>query len=152
MQRREFIAGLGSAAAWPIKARAQQRERMRRVGVLMGGPATGTEFQSYLAAFIQELRHLGRIEGQNLHIDIRWNAGDIGLAPTYAAQLIGQGRVLIVNVAGLSPGVERPAGGGVRKRTGLFWGPRGAIATRDFIIPRGSNVNLGVGCDMPCGD
>src|SRR5712691_9996298 len=90
MRRREFIVGLGGAAvAWPNAARAQQGGRVRRVGVLMNAAATETESQSYLASFIQGLRQLGWTEGQNLRIDVRWNAADVGIARTYAAQLIG---------------------------------------------------------------
>jgi len=89
MRRREFITALGGAAAWPLAARAQQAERMRRVGVLMGGPATDPRAQSYLAAFIQGLRELGWNEGNNLHFEVRWNPGESGLAHIYAAQLIG---------------------------------------------------------------
>src|ERR1700736_4430920 len=88
MRRREFIAGLTGAAAWPLMARAQQTERVRRVGVLMNAAAT-TEWQTYLAAFIEGLRQLAWTEGQNLRIDVRWNAGSAELAQTYAAQLIG---------------------------------------------------------------
>jgi putative tryptophan/tyrosine transport system substrate-binding protein len=85
--RREFLATLGgAAAAWPFAARAQQA---RRVGVLMGFPATDSLAQAYVAAFLQALRQFGWIEGQNLHIDIRWNAGGAALGQTYAAQLIG---------------------------------------------------------------
>ena len=86
MNRRTFIAGLG-AAMWSLSTRAQQLP-LRRVGVLMNGAATDTEYQSYTAAFVQGLRQLGWTEGQNLRIDIRWNASDAGLAQTYAAQLI----------------------------------------------------------------
>jgi putative ABC transport system substrate-binding protein len=89
MNRREFIAGLGSAAAWPIVARAQHGERMRRVGVLMNNVATDTEYQSYVTSFVQGLRQLRWIEGENLRLDIRWSGGDAGLARLYAAQLIG---------------------------------------------------------------
>jgi putative ABC transport system substrate-binding protein len=89
MRRREFIAAFGGAAAWPIAARAQQPERMRRIGVLMNGAATETIPQSYVAAFVQGLRQLGWTEGRNLRIDVRWNAGDAALARAYAAQLIG---------------------------------------------------------------
>jgi putative tryptophan/tyrosine transport system substrate-binding protein len=89
MRRREFIVGLGGAAAWPLVARAQQGDRVRRVGVLMNGAATGPEYQSYLAAFIQGLRQRGWTDGQNLHIDVRWNASDAALAQTYAAELVG---------------------------------------------------------------
>jgi putative ABC transport system substrate-binding protein len=89
MQRRKFIAGLGVAAALPIVAKAQERERIRRVSVLMNRVATDTESQSWLAAFIQELRQLGWTEGQNLRFDICWSASDTQLARTCAAQLIG---------------------------------------------------------------
>jgi putative ABC transport system substrate-binding protein len=89
MKRREFITLLGGAAgAWPVAALAQGGP-MRRVGVLMGGPATDALSQAYAASFVQALRQLGRIEGQNLRIDIRWNAGDTTLGQIYAAQLIG---------------------------------------------------------------
>jgi putative tryptophan/tyrosine transport system substrate-binding protein len=66
MRRRDFIAGLGAAVAWPLAARAQQPGGVRRVGVLMNSVATDTEFQSYVAVFIQGLRQLGWVEGQNL--------------------------------------------------------------------------------------
>jgi putative tryptophan/tyrosine transport system substrate-binding protein len=89
MRRREFIAGVGSAAALPLAARAQQSGGVRRIGVLMDRVATDTIRQSYLAAFKQGLRQLGWSEGQNLHIEVRWSAGDAALARTYAAQLIG---------------------------------------------------------------
>ena len=87
MRRRAFIAGLGGAAMWSLSTRAQQLP-LRRVAVLMNAAATDTEFQSYVVAFVQELRRLGWIEGQNLRVDICWNAGDARLAQTYAAQLI----------------------------------------------------------------
>jgi putative ABC transport system substrate-binding protein len=89
MRRREFITLLGGAATWSASVRAQQLGQIRRIGVLMNAAANEREFQSYLAAFTQELRQLGWTEGQNLRIDVRWNAGDAGLARTYAAQLIG---------------------------------------------------------------
>jgi ABC-type uncharacterized transport system substrate-binding protein len=90
VRRREFITLLaGAAAARPLAARAQQGERVRRVGVLMGGPASDSLTQAYAGAFAQALRQLGWIEGRNLRLDIRWNAGDAALGLTYAAQLIG---------------------------------------------------------------
>src|SRR5262249_19650474 len=85
--RRGFISLLGgAAAAWPLAARAQQP---RRVGVLMGFPATDSVAQAYVAAFVQALRQVGWIEGQNLRIDIRWNARGAPPGPTYAAPLVG---------------------------------------------------------------
>src|SRR5215470_2039161 len=69
MKRREFMALVsGAAAPWPMAARAQQPERMRRVGALMGYP----EAQSELASFLQELQKLGWVEGRNFRIDTRW--------------------------------------------------------------------------------
>jgi putative tryptophan/tyrosine transport system substrate-binding protein len=77
MQRREFIALVGSAAlTWPSTASAQQAERLRRVGVLMAHAETDPEFQDYLAAFRAELQKLGWTEGRNIRIDARWGALD----------------------------------------------------------------------------
>jgi putative tryptophan/tyrosine transport system substrate-binding protein len=86
--RRQFIKLLGGAAAWPVAAGAQG-ERVRRIGVLLNAAAAEQEFQTYLASFTQGLRQLGWVEGQNLRIDVRWNAGDAGLSRTYAAELLG---------------------------------------------------------------
>jgi putative ABC transport system substrate-binding protein len=88
MRRREFIAGLGGVAGWSIAARPEERERIRRVGVLMNFTATDTEYQSWLALFVQGLRQFGWTEGQNLRLDVRWSASNIQLARTYAAELI----------------------------------------------------------------
>ncbi|MGB8606584.1 ABC transporter substrate-binding protein [Bradyrhizobium sp.] len=76
MRRREFITFVGSAAAWPLAARAQQPERVRRIGVLMAHAETDPEFQDYLAAFREELRKFGWTEGRNIQIDARWGALD----------------------------------------------------------------------------
>jgi putative ABC transport system substrate-binding protein len=71
--RRELLAALGGAAvAWPLAAHAQQGERVRRIGVLMGWPESNPESQSQLASFVQELQKLGWVEGRNLRTDIRW--------------------------------------------------------------------------------
>jgi putative tryptophan/tyrosine transport system substrate-binding protein len=89
MRRREFIGVLGGAAAWPVVARGQQPERIRRVGILMNGIATGEAPRSYVAALVEGLRQSGWVEGRNLRIDVRWNAGDAELSRIYGAQLIG---------------------------------------------------------------
>ena len=82
-KRREFITLLGgAAAAWPLAARAQQPERMRRVGVLMSFASDGPEAQPRLLAFAQGLQELGWTVGRNLRIDTRWIAGDIDRART----------------------------------------------------------------------
>jgi len=71
--RRELLAALGgAAAAWPLAARAQRGERVRRIGVLMGWPESDREAQSEHASFVQELQKLGWSEGRNLRINTRW--------------------------------------------------------------------------------
>ena len=72
MNRRQMIAALGGAGAWPIAARAQQGQRMRRIGVLMGWPESDPEARLERAAFVQGLQKLGWMDGRNLRIDTRW--------------------------------------------------------------------------------
>src|SRR5262245_64797050 len=73
MGRREFVALLGgAAAAWPFAARAQQAERVRRIGVLLPAASDDTEFQARVGAFLQRLGELGWTIGRNLRIDTRW--------------------------------------------------------------------------------
>jgi|EndMetStandDraft_8_1072994.scaffolds.fasta_scaffold141533_2 putative tryptophan/tyrosine transport system substrate-binding protein len=89
MKRREFIRLLGGAAAtWPLAARAQQPERMRRIGVLLSTAADDPESSARTASFLKGLQQLGWIEGRNLRIDIRWAAGDAELYRKYAAELV----------------------------------------------------------------
>src|SRR6266481_6876888 len=73
MRRREFITLIGGAVAWPLAARAQQPERMRRIGVLMNTGTDEPESQARLAAFMQGLQELGWAAGRNLRIDHRWS-------------------------------------------------------------------------------
>ena len=76
MKRRKFITLLGGAAvAWPLAARAQQAERMRRIGVLMSTATDDPEGQARIAAFAQGLQQLGWTDGRNVRIDTRWAAG-----------------------------------------------------------------------------
>ena len=89
MRRREFIALLGGAAAtWPVAGRAQQPERVRRIGVLMSLAADDKEGQARLTAFLQGLQELGWIDGRNVRFDIRWGAGDNERARKYIAELV----------------------------------------------------------------
>jgi putative tryptophan/tyrosine transport system substrate-binding protein len=76
VRRREFITVLGGAAAWPLVARGQQADRMRRVGVLMNTTADDPEFQARVGAFLQGLQQLGWTDGRNVSIDIRWAAAN----------------------------------------------------------------------------
>src|SRR5215471_17430 len=75
MKRRQFITLLGGAAAWPLVVRAQQTERMRRIGVLMYPARDDPEGQARIAAFLDSLEQLGWTDGRNVRIDIRWPAG-----------------------------------------------------------------------------
>jgi len=88
MRRREFIVGLGGAAAWPFVARAQQPDRMRRVGVLMDTDESNSDGQSRIAVFREVLQGLGWTEGRNIQIDYRWGGGDVERTQAYAAELV----------------------------------------------------------------
>ena len=89
MRRREFITLLGgAAAAWPLTARAQQRERMRRVGWLTSQAANDPVAQAYVAALLQGLQEAGWSVGRNVRIDYRWGAANAELKRRYAAELI----------------------------------------------------------------
>ena len=89
MKRREVIAGLGgSAVAWPLAARAQQPERVRRIGVLMNFAADDPEGQARITAFVQALQQAGWIDGRNVRIDTRWVANDPDNFRKYAAELV----------------------------------------------------------------
>ena len=79
MRRREFIAGVGGAAVWPIAARAQQGDRLRRIGVLMSLGEADPEAKASLSAFTQRLAELGWTDGRNLRIDVRWGSDTDGI-------------------------------------------------------------------------
>jgi putative tryptophan/tyrosine transport system substrate-binding protein len=90
MKRREFMALLGGAAAsWPVAARAQQGERVRRIGVLIGAIETDPESQARIVAFKEGLQALGWTDGRNVHIDYRFSSADLDLTRKYAAELVG---------------------------------------------------------------
>jgi putative ABC transport system substrate-binding protein len=89
IRRREFIDVLGGVAAWPLIARAQQPERVRRVGVLIGFPENDQFYQRIVSAFADALGRFGWVEGKNIRIDYRFAAGDATLFKTYAAELVG---------------------------------------------------------------
>jgi ABC-type uncharacterized transport system substrate-binding protein len=101
MKRREFISLFGgAAAAWPLAARAQQGERMRRIGVLMNLSENDPEAQRLVATFREGLAQLGWTEGRNLRIDNRWSAGDIERIRRYAAELVALGPDVILAYGG----------------------------------------------------
>jgi putative ABC transport system substrate-binding protein len=88
MKRREFITLLGGAAAWPLAARGQQGERMRRIGVLMHLAADDPEGQRRVAAFLQGLQEAGWVVGRNVDIDMRWAAGEADRFRRYAMEIV----------------------------------------------------------------
>jgi putative ABC transport system substrate-binding protein len=88
MNRREFIAGLGSAAAWPLAARGQA-ERVRRIGVLTAGDENDPVYKARVSALIQALADLGWAVGRNVRIDVRWAGGDINRIRALAQELVG---------------------------------------------------------------
>src|SRR5688572_5762413 len=87
MRRREFITLLGTAAAWPLAALAQQPERMRRVGILLPATADDAQFQAWVGAFLQALALLGWAIGRNVRIDIRWAGANAAEIHRHAAEL-----------------------------------------------------------------
>src|SRR5262249_29351 len=88
LNRRDFISCLGAAAAWPLAARAEQGERIRRIGVLMPSAADDPEFQARITAFLQGLAQLGWLDGRNVRIDTRWGVADADRIRKYAAELL----------------------------------------------------------------
>src|SRR4051794_22879994 len=100
MKRREFIAGLAGAAAWPITASAQQPERMRRIGMLVSLAADDQQAQVRNGAFLQRLANLGWNVGRNLQIDYRWGGGDSARYTSYAAELAALAPEVILAVGG----------------------------------------------------
>jgi putative ABC transport system substrate-binding protein len=88
MRRRDFITLLGGAATWPLAARAQQRQPMRRIGILMGWSEADPEYRLRVDAVIQGLAQLGWVEGRNVRFDVRWTGGDVGRSQVLARELV----------------------------------------------------------------
>ena len=89
IRRREFITFLGGAASWPLAARAQQGERVRRVGLLMVGDESDPVMKTMVSAFTQALAGLGWIDGRNVRMDLRWGGADINRMVALAQELVG---------------------------------------------------------------
>ena len=99
MRRREFIAGLGSAAAWPVLARAQQGDRVRRIGVLAPYEENDPEGKRRLSAFMQGFAELGWIDRDNVQVDLRWAGADINRIRVLAKELVGLQPDIIVTTS-----------------------------------------------------
>src|SRR5271155_1778687 len=100
MRRRDFIAGLGSAAAWPLAARGQQPSGVRRVGALMDLASDDPESPLQVAALVRGLEERGWRHGDDLHIDYRWGAGDADRYRRYAEELVTIAPDVILAVGG----------------------------------------------------
>src|SRR5262252_6730428 len=127
--RRKFLATLlGGAGVWPLAARAQQGERVRRIGVLLSTHEGDPARRAQLTAFVQRLTELGWADGRNVHLEVRWTAGSVDAARKYAAELLALAPDVIVsdtsfNVAAVQQatrtvpivfgGVIDPVGGGL---------------------------------------
>jgi putative ABC transport system substrate-binding protein len=111
IKRREFIAGLGSAAAWPVVARAQQPDRMRRMGVLMGGDENDPDQKRALSAFTQALADLGWTDDRKVRIDLRWASGDTNRSRALAQQLVGlQPDIIVTSNTPATAALQRETG------------------------------------------
>jgi putative ABC transport system substrate-binding protein len=108
MRRREFVTLLiGATAAWPLAARAQQPDRMRRVGALMNTAADSADGQARFAAFVHGLQQLGWTDGRNARLDVRWAAGDPERIRRYAAELVALAPDVILATGGTNLGPLR---------------------------------------------
>ena len=95
VKRRAFIAALGGAAAWPVVARAQTN-RVRKIGVLLGGSENDAEMRAEVFALQKSLQELGWTEGRNVHFEFRWPNGDLDRTRAYAMEFVGLAPDVIV--------------------------------------------------------
>jgi putative ABC transport system substrate-binding protein len=108
MKRRTFIAGLGSAVAWPVVVRAQQGDRVRRIGVLMPFDENDAEGKRRLSAFTQALAGLGWTDGRNVRVDLRWAGGDNNRIRALAHELVGlQPDIIVTSGTPATVGIQR---------------------------------------------
>jgi putative ABC transport system substrate-binding protein len=107
IRRREFIAFLSGAAAWPLAARAQQGTRVRRIGVLMGGDQNG-QWRTVVSAFTQALAGLGWTDGRNVRMDLRWYGDGTNRIRSVAQELVGlQPDIILTNTTPATVAVQR---------------------------------------------
>src|SRR5262245_22467164 len=108
MRRRKFITLLGSAAVWPFAARAQQGDRMRRIGVLMAGDENDPVRKTYISAFTQALADLGWTDGRNARMDLRWGGDNTNRMRALAQELVGlQPDIILANSAAVTVALQR---------------------------------------------
>src|SRR5262245_5291387 len=149
-RRREFILLIGgAAAAWPLAGRAQQPDRMRRIGVLMSAVESDPRELEYITAFAQGLAELGWIVGRNVRIEYRWGAGDLDRFRRYAAELVALSPDVVLASAGSIVGAFQqasravpivfvttidPVGGGLVESLARPGGNATGFSTREFSM------------------
>jgi putative tryptophan/tyrosine transport system substrate-binding protein len=108
VRRREFIAGLGSAAAWPVGARAQQGDWMRRIGVLMAWDESDRVGRAYLSGLAQGLAELGLVDGRTMQMDVRWVGDSAERMQTLAKELVHlQPDVILASTTSVTAALQR---------------------------------------------
>jgi putative ABC transport system substrate-binding protein len=117
VKRREFITLLSGVAAWPLVARAQQPERVRRIGVLMSMVESDPTGLEYITAFAQGLAEQDWIVGRNVRIEYRWGAGDLDRFRRYAAELVALSPDVVLAAAGSIVGAFQQASRTIRLRS-----------------------------------
>ena len=144
MRRREFMTLLGgAAAAWPVAVRAQQAERVRRIGVLMNLAADDPEAQAWIAQLRQGLQELGRIEGRNVTIDFRFGAAaNADSQRRYAAELIALGPDVVVAGSGGIATAFRHASGTVPIVFAVALDPVGRGLVESLARPGGNTTGF----------
>jgi putative ABC transport system substrate-binding protein len=149
MRRRAFITLLGGAAAWPLAVRAQQTNRVRRIGVLMGTTPT-QQYETYLAAFLRRLDELGWKEGRNTRTEVRWWIGGPEQMRPVVAELLAFSPDVVMVYSNLALAVLKPMVGQVPVVFTGIGDPVGDGFVRSFAHP-GGNMTGFAGYDGPMG-
>jgi putative tryptophan/tyrosine transport system substrate-binding protein len=140
--RREFLAALAGAATWPLAARAQQGDRMRRIGALMGVAERDPEGKAWVSAFRTALQQSGWIEGRNLQIDFRWPAADIAVMATHAEELVELKPDVILSHASPATAAIRKATRAIANVFVVVADPVGSGFVESFSRPGGNSTGF----------
>jgi len=143
MRRREFISVLGgAAAAWPFAARAQQGERVRRVGMLLPATLDDSEYPGLVRGFVERLQQLGWTEARNVRIDIRWAGGGADANRKFAGELVALAPDVIVAAGNTSAGPLLQATRAIPVVFAIVPDPVGAGLVDSLARPRGQRHRI----------